>query len=56
MMKSEIVLKHIVSDRGIEVDKVKVKLITKLPPPRTVREVRYFLDYAGFYHRFIKDF
>ena len=36
MVKSGIVLRHIISDRGIEVDKVKVELITKLPPHTTV--------------------
>ena len=48
MVKSGIVLGHIVSDRGIKVDKSKVELIAKLPPPRTVREVRSFLGHADF--------
>ena len=56
MVKSGIVLGHIVSDSGIEVDKVKVELIAKLPHPRTVRDVRSFLRHAGFYRRFIKEF
>jgi len=56
MVKSGIVLEHIVSERGIEVDKTKVELISKLPPPRTVREVRSFLGNVGFYRHFIKNF
>ena len=37
IVKSGIVLGRIVSDRSIEVDKTKVELISKLPPPRTFR-------------------
>ena len=40
----------------IEVDKAKVELISKLPPPTNVKAVRQFLGHAGFYRRFIKDF
>ncbi|RVW11778.1 Retrovirus-related Pol polyprotein from transposon 297 [Vitis vinifera] len=49
-----IVLGHIISKRGIEVDKAKVELIVKLPSPTTVKGVRQFLGHAGFYRRFIK--
>ncbi|RVW86332.1 Transposon Tf2-8 polyprotein [Vitis vinifera] len=41
---------------GIEVDKAKVELIVKLPPPTNVKGIRQFLGHAGFYRRFIKDF
>ena len=56
MVKQGIVLGHIISSKGIEVDKVKVDLIFNLPPPKTIREVRFFLGYAGFYRCFIKNF
>ncbi|KAL6313653.1 hypothetical protein AAG906_010071 [Vitis piasezkii] len=51
-----IVLGHIISEKGIEVDKAKVELIVKLPSPTTVKGVRQFLGHAGFYRRFIKGF
>ncbi|RVW28487.1 Retrovirus-related Pol polyprotein from transposon 17.6 [Vitis vinifera] len=51
-----IVLGHIISEKGIEVDKAKVELIVKLPSPTTVKGVRQFLGHVGFYRRFIKDF
>ena len=56
MVREEIILGHIVSNRGIEVDKAKVELISKLPPPTSIKQIRSFLDHVGFYHRFIKVF
>jgi len=56
MVQEGIVLGHKISVRGIEVDKAKIDVIEKLPPPMNVKGVRSFLGHVGFYRRFIKDF
>jgi hypothetical protein len=56
MVRQGIVLGHVISERGIEVDKAKVETIEQLPPPMDVKSLRSFLGHAGLYRRFIKDF
>ena len=49
-------LGHIISTKGIEVDKVKIEMISKLQSPSNVKTVRQFFGHAGLYRRFIMDF
>ncbi|GKA20165.1 reverse transcriptase domain-containing protein [Tanacetum coccineum] len=56
MVKEGIVLGHKVSIAGLEVNKAKIDVISKLPPLTNIKGVRSFLGHAGFYLRFIKDF
>ncbi|RDX91429.1 Retrovirus-related Pol polyprotein from transposon 17.6, partial [Mucuna pruriens] len=56
MVTEGIVLGHLVSNRGIEVDKSKIDIIISVPNPTYMQEVCSFLGHAGFYRRFIKNF
>ncbi|KAG9458288.1 hypothetical protein H6P81_002796 [Aristolochia fimbriata] len=51
MVRKGIVLGHKISEKGIEVDKAKIEVIEKLPPPTSVKAIRSFLGHAGFYRR-----
>jgi hypothetical protein len=56
MVREGIVLGHLVSERGIEVDRAKIEVIENLRPPTNIKGVQSFLGHAGFYRHFIKDF
>ena len=43
MVNQGIVLGHIISNKGIEVDREKIELISKLPSPTNVKIVKQFL-------------
>ena len=56
MVREGIVLGHLVSSKGLEVDKAKVEVIQDLVLPKSIRELRSFLGHVNFYRRFIQDF
>ena len=51
-----VILGHVISTRGIEVDRAKVEVLERLPPRTSMKGVRSFPGHWGFYRRFIKDF
>ena len=51
MVHKGIVLGHLVSSRGIEVNKIKIDVIISLPYPASMQEMHFFLDM----HVFIGD-
>ena len=54
MMTEGIVPGHFISADGIKVDPTKIEVISKIPTPKTPKEVRSFLGHAGYYRIFIK--
>jgi hypothetical protein len=46
----------IIGKDGVEMESGKVDAIQKWPTPKSVRGVREFLGFAGWYRRFVKDF
>ena len=56
MVQESIVIGHVISKKGIEIDKAKVGLIAHLPPPKSVKDIRSFLAHASFYRRLMQNF
>ncbi|CAM8990149.1 unnamed protein product [Rhodiola kirilowii] len=54
MVQEGIVLGHLVSKRGVEVDKAKIQVIEQLPPPKNQKGIRSFLGHAGCLEAFEK--
>ena len=56
MVREGVVLGHIGSGKGLEVDKAKIEVIQNLPLPSTMQDFRSFLGHVSFYQRFIQHF
>ena len=48
MVQEGIVHEHLISSKGLEVDKEKIATIQALTPPTRVRGISSFLGHAGF--------
>ena len=55
MVREGILLGHLVSSKGLEVNKAKVEVIQDLALPKLIRKLRCFPGHVGFYQCFIKD-
>uniref|UniRef100_A0AAV2M951 ribonuclease H n=1 Tax=Knipowitschia caucasica TaxID=637954 RepID=A0AAV2M951_KNICA len=49
-------LGHIVSEEGVKTDPDKLQALKSWPVPKTLKELRSFLGFAGYYRRFIKSY
>ena len=49
-------LGHVVGEEGVSTDPDKVRCIVEYPVPSSVKDVRSFIGFVGYYRRFIKDF
>jgi hypothetical protein len=52
----ENLLVFIVSQHGITMDPLKVQAITKIPPPRNLRQLQILQGKPNFLHRFVPDY
>ena len=49
-------LGHIVGRAGLECDPNKLSAVANWIPPRTIKGVREFLGFTGYYRRFVPDY
>lgn len=47
---------HVVSRKGVSPDPEKMAAVAEWQPPTTVRQVRSFLGFLGYFRQFMKDF
>jgi len=56
MVQEGVVLGCVISNKDIEIDKGKVEVIKKLPPPTSLKGVGSFLEHVDIYRPFVKNF
>lgn len=49
-------LGHVVSEHGVETDPEKISALKSWPVPQTLKELRTFHGFAGYYRRFNNDY
>lgn len=49
-------LGFVISDDGIKTNPKRVEAILKIPPPKTLKELRSFLGLTNFYRNFVQDY
>ena len=49
-------LGHVVSANGVETDPEKIAVLKNWPVPKSVKELRSFLGFSGYYRRYIEGF
>lgn len=49
-------LGHIVSQKGVQTDPQKIEAVKTWPRPCTLKELRSFLGFSGYYRRFVQDY
>ncbi|KAK3561116.1 hypothetical protein QTP86_028309, partial [Hemibagrus guttatus] len=49
-------LGYVISPRGVEMDTNKVRAVSEWPASSTIKELQWFLGFANFYRRFIRNY